>query len=177
MLQDERSGGANHVASPSSSSRSSSSSSATLGRMPGPPHHLQGKRLDSTPVMALNNNLGLPRLCNSLCPLARRHPQGAPRPATLPPRSLAVTISTRFFSLPPSAASALRRKRYPCCLWAQFIFHFKRFFFFSPERTSLRASGALFVRRDAFCSGMTLIAPSFCPYIITLLFHYLATVS
>jgi len=24
------------------------------------PHHLQGKQLDSTPVMALNNNLGCP---------------------------------------------------------------------------------------------------------------------
>ena len=40
-------------------------------------------------------------------------------------------------------------------------------FFSSPERTSFRASGALFVRRDGFCSGMTLIVPSFCPYIIT----------
>ena len=124
--------------------------------MPGPPHHLQGKRLDSTPVMALNNNLGLPRLCNSLCPLARR-PQGAPRPATLPPRSLAVTISTRFFSLPPSAASALRRKRYPCCLWAPFIFHFKRFFFLSRKnvfpciRRSLRPPRCFLLGHDVDC--------------------------
>jgi len=126
------------VASPSSSSRSSSSSSATLGRMPGPPHHLQGKRLDSTPVMALNNNLGLPRLCNSLCPLARRHPQGAPRPATLPPRSLAVTISTRFFSLPPSAASAPPSQALPLLLVGTVHLSFQTLFFLlQKERLSV----------------------------------------
>ena len=54
---------------------------------------------------------------------------------------------------------------------------FSNAFFPSPERTSFRASGALFVRRDAFHLGITLLAPSFCPYIITLLFHSLAAVS
>lgn len=145
------------MAGPSSSSRSSSSSSATLGRMPGPPHHLQGKRLDSTPVMALNNNLGLPRLCNSLCPLARRHPQGAPRPATLPPRSLAVTISTRFFSLPSSAASAPPSQALPLLLVGTVHLSFQPLFFFSRKnvfpciRRSLRPPRCFLLGHDVDC--------------------------
>jgi hypothetical protein len=82
-----------------------------------------------------------------------------------------------IFQPSPSAASAPPSQALPLLLVGTVYLSFQTLFFSSPERTSFRASGALFVRRDAFCSGMTLIAPSFCPYIITLLFHSLATVS
>jgi hypothetical protein len=86
--------------------------------------------------MALNNNLGLPRLCNSLCPLARRHPQGAPRPATLPPRSLAVTISD--FSAFPSAASAPLSQALPLLLVGTVYLSFQTLFFLlQKERLSV----------------------------------------
>ena len=51
----------------------------------------------------------------------------------------AATLSCRyhfhpiFQPSPPPLPAPLRRKRYPCCLSAQLIFHFKRFFFFSRK--------------------------------------------
>lgn len=165
--------GGQSCGSPSSSSRfvKLKLSSSLLG----PPHHLQGKRLDSTPVMALNNNLGLPPTMQPAVPAGRKtrktlkkHPD---RPLLWP---------CRFFSLPPSTASAPLSQALPLLpllLVGTVYLSFQPLFFSSPERTSFRASGALFVRRDAFCSGMTLPAPSFCPYIITLLLHSLATIS
>ena len=124
------------MASPSSSSRFRHAQAQQL--FAGMPHHLQGKRLDSTPVMALNNNLGLPRPCSPLCPLARRHGRrerpSRSRPTTLGPcRTLSCRKHfTRFFSLPPAP---LCRKRYPCCLWARKLFPFKRIFFSSRNHS------------------------------------------
>lgn len=109
MLQDERSG--------------------------GPIIFLQGKMLDSTPVMALNNNMGLPLTVQSAVPAGL---QGAPRPTTLVALPPPLPFPPDFSAFPLHCQRRCVASATPAALWAHKLFLFKRFFFpLQKERLSV----------------------------------------